>query len=93
MTKLRKGNLAARIRTNVLYDFAAANNGLVVGTCNCDEWEIGNEDDAKGLSKALERIWEVATRLRNSEVLKELYVDEEIAWWLDKSPIKVTEDE
>ncbi len=41
MTKLRKGNLAARIRTNVLYDFAAANNGLVVGTCNCDEWEIG----------------------------------------------------
>jgi len=39
--KLRRGNLAARIRANVLYDTAATNNGLVVGTSNLDEIEIG----------------------------------------------------
>lgn len=39
--RLRRGNLAARIRANILYDIAAANNGLVVGTGNYDEIQIG----------------------------------------------------
>jgi len=41
MSNLRRGNLAARIRTDILYDVACARNGLVVGTCNLDELYIG----------------------------------------------------
>jgi len=39
--RLNEGNLRARIRANILYDFAANNNGIVVGTGNKDEDEIG----------------------------------------------------
>jgi len=35
--KFRIGNLSARVRANILYDAAFANNGLVIGTCNKDE--------------------------------------------------------
>lgn len=40
-SELRQGNLRSRIRANILYDFAAVNCGLVVGTGNKDEDEIG----------------------------------------------------
>lgn len=40
-SELRQGNLRSRIRANILYDFAAAHCGLVVGTGNKDEDEIG----------------------------------------------------
>jgi len=40
-TQLNEGNLRARVRANILYDFAAQNNGIVVGTGNKDEDEIG----------------------------------------------------
>lgn len=39
--QLLEGNLRARIRANILYDFAGALNGIVVGTGNEDEDEIG----------------------------------------------------
>jgi len=38
---LCEGNLRSRIRANILYDFAAAKQGIVVGTGNKDEDEIG----------------------------------------------------
>ena len=40
-TKMDEGNLRSRVRANVLYDFAARDNGLVIGTGNKDEDEIG----------------------------------------------------
>ena len=40
-TQLTEGNLRARIRANILYDFAAKNSGIVVGTGNKDEDTIG----------------------------------------------------
>lgn len=40
-TALGQGNFAARIRTNILYDFAGRHNGIVVGTGNLDEEYIG----------------------------------------------------
>ena len=40
-TKLTRGNLAARIRANILYDYAGQYNGLVVGTTNLSEMLIG----------------------------------------------------
>jgi len=40
-TQLLEGNLRSRIRANILYDFAAKNNGIVVGTGNKDEDQIG----------------------------------------------------
>ena len=40
-TPFRRGNLAARIRANILYDYASANNGIVVGTDNYDEHMLG----------------------------------------------------
>lgn len=39
--QLGEGNLRARIRANILYDFAGLLHGLVVGTGNLDEDEIG----------------------------------------------------
>ena len=39
--RLRCGNLKARLRMAALYDFAAAEHGLVVGTTNRTEYEIG----------------------------------------------------
>jgi NAD+ synthase len=39
--RLLEGNLRSRIRANILYDFAGAYKGLVVGTGNRDEDEIG----------------------------------------------------
>lgn len=41
MWRLLQGNLRARIRANILCDFAGATNGIVVGTGNLDEDEIG----------------------------------------------------
>lgn len=41
MSELNEGNLRSRIRANILYDFAGAHGGLVVGTGNEDEDEIG----------------------------------------------------
>jgi NAD+ synthase len=38
---LLQGNLRSRIRANILADFAGANKGIVVGTGNEDEDEIG----------------------------------------------------
>ena len=35
------GNLRARVRANILYDVAGATNGIVVGTGNLDENELG----------------------------------------------------
>jgi len=40
-SKLRRGNFAARLRTDILYDVACSNDGLVIGTCNLDELWIG----------------------------------------------------
>ncbi len=40
-TSLREGNLRSRIRANILYDLAGKNFGIVVGTGNKDEDEIG----------------------------------------------------
>jgi len=40
-TKLLEGNLRARIRANILYDFAGKHNGIVIGTGNKDEDQIG----------------------------------------------------
>lgn len=40
-TQLSEGNLRSRIRANILYDFAGKNNGIVVGTGNKDEDQIG----------------------------------------------------
>jgi NAD+ synthase len=39
--RVRRGNLQARQRMEVLYDFAAKEHGLVVGTTNRAEYEIG----------------------------------------------------
>ncbi|MCR6571788.1 NAD+ synthase [Campylobacter insulaenigrae] len=39
--KLRKGNLAARIRMSLLYDYSALKNALVVGTSNKSELMLG----------------------------------------------------
>lgn len=39
--RLRCGNVKARLRMLALYDFAAAEHGLVVGTTNRSEYEIG----------------------------------------------------
>jgi len=39
--KTRKGNIRSRIRANVLYDIAHREDGIVVGTGNKDEDEIG----------------------------------------------------
>jgi NAD+ synthase len=39
--RLRVGNIKARLRMLALYDFAAAEHGLVVGTTNRAEYEIG----------------------------------------------------
>lgn len=39
--QLCEGNLRSRIRANILYDFAGAKRGIVVGTGNKDEDEIG----------------------------------------------------
>jgi NAD+ synthase len=39
--RLRCGNIKARLRMTALYDFAAAERGLVVGTTNRSEYEIG----------------------------------------------------
>jgi len=41
MSCLRRGNLSARIRTDILYDVACARDGLVIGTCNLDELYTG----------------------------------------------------
>lgn len=38
---LREGNMRSRIRANILDDIASANQGIVVGTGNRDEDEIG----------------------------------------------------
>ncbi|MDD4308830.1 MAG: NAD+ synthase [Candidatus Cloacimonetes bacterium] len=40
-SRLRRGNWMARIRMNVLYDFAALHNALVVGTGNRTELLVG----------------------------------------------------
>jgi len=40
-TQLSEGNLRARIRANILYDYAGENSGIVVGTGNKDEDTIG----------------------------------------------------
>ena len=40
-TKIRQGNLRSRIRANILYDFSHEYSGLVVGTGNKDEDQIG----------------------------------------------------
>ena len=40
-SKILQGNIRSRIRANFLYDFAGKTNGLVVGTGNLDEDEIG----------------------------------------------------
>ncbi|MCR6591386.1 NAD synthetase [Campylobacter insulaenigrae] len=39
--KLRKGNLTARIRMSLLYDYSALKNALVVGTSNKSELMLG----------------------------------------------------
>lgn len=39
--RVRCGNVKARLRMTALYDFAAAEHGLVVGTTNRTEYEIG----------------------------------------------------
>lgn len=40
-TSLAEGNLRARIRANILYDYAYQNHGIVMGTGNKDEDTIG----------------------------------------------------
>ncbi len=39
--KIRKANAIARMRMLVLYDMAYKYNGLVLGTSNKDEWQLG----------------------------------------------------
>lgn len=39
--ELREGNMRSRVRANILDDIASANQGIVVGTGNRDEDEIG----------------------------------------------------
>jgi NAD+ synthase len=41
MTSLREGNIRSRVRANILYDIASEYGGIVVGTGNKDEDEIG----------------------------------------------------
>jgi len=41
LSQLGEGNIRSRIRANILYDFAGSLSGLVVGTGNKDEDEIG----------------------------------------------------
>ncbi len=41
LNKLRKGNLIARIRMSLLYDYSALKNALVVGTSNKSELMLG----------------------------------------------------
>ena len=57
---------------------------------SCDEWQIGTIDDGKELAHALERIWEVATRLEKNGKLRELHLGDDVAWWIDNSPLKET---
>ena len=40
-SRLNEGNLRSRIRANILYNFAGGYHGLVIGTGNRDEDEIG----------------------------------------------------
>lgn len=40
-TRLRLGNFLARIRMNILYDYSAKNNALVIGTSNKSELMLG----------------------------------------------------
>jgi len=75
--QLQAGNLRSRIRANILYDFASAYRGLVAGTGNRDEDEIGYfTKGGDGLVDicALSQIHKSQVR----EIARELGVSEEI---------------
>ncbi|MEE9214838.1 MAG: hypothetical protein V3U54_08610 [Thermodesulfobacteriota bacterium] len=54
---------------------------------SCNDWEIGNEEDAQELSADLALVWKVAKNLKEAGALKKLHLYDEIAWWLSDAPV------
>ena len=67
LSRIRKGNLAARIRMSLLYDYSACKNLLVVGTSNKSERMLGYGTIYGDMACALNPIFEFAKFLGISE--------------------------
>ena len=80
--KLRKGNLSARVRMSLLYDYSASINALVVGTSNKSELMLGYGTIFGDLACAINPIGELY-KTEIFEFAKYLGVDENI---INKAP-------
>lgn len=80
--KLRKGNLSARVRMSLLYDYSASINALVVGTSNKSELMLGYGTIFGDLACAINPIGELY-KTEIFEFAKHLGVDENI---INKAP-------
>lgn len=82
LSNLRKGNLAARVRMSLLYDYSSSINALVIGTSNKSELMLGYGTIFGDLACAINPIGE----LYKSEIFefaKHLGVDKN---FIDKAP-------
>ncbi|MBR8462034.1 NAD+ synthase [Campylobacter sp. faydin G-140] len=82
LSNLRKGNLSARIRMSLLYDYSAANDALVVGTSNKSELMLGYGTIFGDLASAINPIGEIY-KSDIFEFARYLGVDESI---INKAP-------
>ena len=82
LSNLRKGNLAARVRMSLLYDYSSSINALVIGTSNKSELMLGYGTIFGDLACAINPIGE----LYKSEIFefaKHLGIDKN---FIDKAP-------
>lgn len=82
LSNLRKGNLAARVRMSLLYDYSSSINALVIGTSNKSELMLGYGTIFGDLACAINPIGELY-KSEIFELAKHLGVDKN---FIDKAP-------